>query len=318
MRIGRVMRIECPECSVCYDIEAEIVDASLDVRCAKCEHVWTVVNPGNSAEETIDITSDIDHMLPDIELDDIAFGDNDEDDSGDDDNDEVDADTRDFVEALRVQLANDTISDGWGDAQEETGQEETEDNTISAATHLVNNEAPEKPRPEQKFDEYLAVAYTKKKPPIFVHWHSWLVFLLVASGIVASIMLMRQQIVRALPGAASLYAMAGIPINVRGLVFHDVAYRWITTSEGPALEVSGAVVNISEGPVEVPKVVFSLLSANGYDFFQWSAKVHDTLLLPYQHANFKVRGPSGIGADAHSIKLRFLAKYTRTTELRTY
>jgi hypothetical protein len=102
----------------------------------------------------------------------------------------------------------------------------------------------------------------------------------------------RVSVVRALPGSAWIYDRLGLPVNVRGLDFTDVAYSWERDAGRVFLEVHGDIVNISDRRINVPTVVFALRGENESDVFQWEYDVVNEPLDSGESATFAVRIPT--------------------------
>lgn len=120
----------------------------------------------------------------------------------------------------------------------------------------------------------------------------WLV-LIVAVGGGAALALMRPNaVVAALPGTAKVYEALGHTVNIRGLRFDDVEYRWVRDQSAPALEISGSIRNITADPVAVPIVVFVLLDAEGGRVFKWAERVRRAPLPGGKASRFTARVPA--------------------------
>ncbi|MEZ5775662.1 MAG: FxLYD domain-containing protein [Hyphomicrobiaceae bacterium] len=136
----------------------------------------------------------------------------------------------------------------------------------------------------------------------------WLALVLALAGLIAFLVLGRVEVARALPGSASIYAALGMPVNVRGLVFHDVAYQWSADGKGrPALDISGEIENITDEPVKVPTVVFAFLDEEGLELFSWATPVRRSALPPGKRSRFQARIPAPPEA-VHNLQVRFAIK----------
>jgi hypothetical protein len=133
----------------------------------------------------------------------------------------------------------------------------------------------------------------------------WVLFAGIVAGLMAFVYLGRTNVVRTLPGAAPLYAKAGLPVNVRGLEFRNVSYKWGIDRKGrPAMTVAGTVINITNQPQSVPSVAFVFLDAAQAELFNWATPIRDTPLQPGKSTSFEARIPAPPDAVAN-LQLRF-------------
>jgi hypothetical protein len=134
----------------------------------------------------------------------------------------------------------------------------------------------------------------------------WGLLALLVLIVGALFVLAPRTVVAMLPGAQRLYAMVGMPMNVRGLTFDGVRYGWSTDTGEAVLTVEGEVVNITSGSVEVPTVVVALRNEAGQELSQWTTKVQGEQLAAGEHAPFSVEIPSP-PETVRSVKVRFAA-----------
>ncbi len=133
----------------------------------------------------------------------------------------------------------------------------------------------------------------------------WLFFASIVAGLIAFLYVGRASVVRALPGAAPIYASAGLPINVRGLEFRDITYKWGIDRKGrPAMTIAGRVINISQTPQTVPSVAFVFLDAAEAELFNWATPIRDKPLAPGKSTSFEARIPAPPEAVAN-LQVRF-------------
>ncbi len=141
----------------------------------------------------------------------------------------------------------------------------------------------------------------KPRPAVAIGW-SLLALLVVILG--ALFVLAPRSVVSMLPGAARLYAMVGMPVNLRGLTFEGVRYGWSTDSGQTVLKVEGDVLNVTSGSVDVPDVVIALHDEAGHELSQWTTKVQGEQLAAGEHAPFVAEIPSP-PENVHSLEVRF-------------
>ena len=117
----------------------------------------------------------------------------------------------------------------------------------------------------------------------------------------------RQDIVRALPQTASLYALIGLPVNLRGLVFDGVSTS-IEHHEGvPILVVHGNIVNVATAVVDVPRIRLALRNAAGQEIYWWTLAPERRTLSPGLAFAFVSRLASP-PRDSHDVVVRFLSR----------
>jgi hypothetical protein len=120
--------------------------------------------------------------------------------------------------------------------------------------------------------------------------------------VIASAYWYRYEIIRTWRPAATIYAMLGLDVNVRGLVFT------ITNEEVPLVQndvvIRGQIVNISAEEQPIPKVHGLLLDENKKPVHQWTFPVEAQTVAPGGKVSFltRVQDPP---PTARSVELRF-------------
>jgi hypothetical protein len=116
----------------------------------------------------------------------------------------------------------------------------------------------------------------------------------------------REAVVRSMPGTAAFYSGLGLTVNLRGLDFENVTSTWTTEADQPVLEVNGEIVNITNGPIQVPAVVFELHDEIGVVVHRWEAEVAKDPLEAGQRMDFTAR-ISSPPASSRSVQVKFAA-----------
>ncbi|MGX7703936.1 zinc-ribbon domain-containing protein [Methylobacterium sp. Gmos1] len=134
---------------------------------------------------------------------------------------------------------------------------------------------------------------------------------LVLAGIAAFVLAMlpagRAGIVRALPSTARLYAGLGLPVNLRGLAFRDVAAYQVPDASGSGrLVVEGDLVSASKDAVPVPPLRIELRDAHGQVVYRWTAAAPRDRLEPEESARFRAELPNA-PAKGRDVLVRFAA-----------
>jgi predicted Zn finger-like uncharacterized protein len=81
----------------------------------------------------------------------------------------------------------------------------------------------------------------------------------------------RDKVVSYVPDLAGLYAMAGLPVNLRGLEFKDMETVETTDDGIPQLIVRGTIENVTADKVAVPRLRLAVRGISGREIFVWTA-----------------------------------------------
>lgn len=126
----------------------------------------------------------------------------------------------------------------------------------------------------------------------------------MAAAALASALVKREDVVRAVPEAAALFAYVGLPVNLRGLAFESVALERSVAEGLPVLVVNGEVVNLRREPVTVPALRFALRGRRGEELYSWTVEPRQREIEPGGRMSFRSRlaaPPSG----ADDVEVRF-------------
>jgi len=115
----------------------------------------------------------------------------------------------------------------------------------------------------------------------------------------------RGDVVRVLPQTASFYALLGLPVNLRGLTFNDVATSMEEHDGVPILVVEGNIVNAARKVEDVPHLKFIVRNAARQEIYSWTAVPSRNALGPGEAVSFRARLASP-PPDAHDFILRFV------------
>jgi hypothetical protein len=118
---------------------------------------------------------------------------------------------------------------------------------------------------------------------------------------------LRKDIVRHVPQMGSFYSTIGLPVNLRGLVFHDVKISNETHDGVPVLVVEGVIASTVGVPVDVPRIRFELRNASGAEVYSWTAQPSQPVLEPGEALPFRSRLASP-PADGQDLQVRFFTK----------
>jgi hypothetical protein len=130
-------------------------------------------------------------------------------------------------------------------------------------------------------------------------------------ALVLALVIWRVDVVRLLPQTAAFYKMAGLEVNLRGLMFKDVKISSETVEGKPVLVIEGIIVGEAKKPVELPRLRFSVRDAQGAEIYAWNAVLEQPILRPGEKAWFKSRlaspPPEGRNIDVRFFNKRDLA-----------
>jgi predicted Zn finger-like uncharacterized protein len=126
-------------------------------------------------------------------------------------------------------------------------------------------------------------------------------------ALVLALLIWRVDVVRLLPQTAAFYRMAGLDVNLRGLVFKDVKVTSETVEGKPVLVIEGVIVGQTSKPVEVPRLRFSVRDAQGAEIYAWNAVLEQSVLKPGEKAWFKSRLASP-PPEGRNIDVRFFSR----------
>ena len=126
-------------------------------------------------------------------------------------------------------------------------------------------------------------------------------------ALVLALVIWRVDVVRLLPQTATFYQMAGLEVNLRGLMFKDVKITSETVEGKPVLVIEGVVVGETKKPVELPRLRFSVRDAQGAEIYAWNTVLQKSVLNPGERAAFKSRLASP-PPEGRNIDIRFFNK----------
>jgi hypothetical protein len=142
-------------------------------------------------------------------------------------------------------------------------------------------------------------------------WH-WPLSLLQTAIVVLAILDIvvigwRNGIVRLLPQTASFYASIGLPVNLRDVVFQDIATTMEQHEGVPILVVEGNIVNDARKAVDVPRIKFAVRNASNQEIYSWTAVPPRGNLAPGEAVAFHSRLASP-PPESRDVLVRFLTR----------
>ena len=114
----------------------------------------------------------------------------------------------------------------------------------------------------------------------------------------------RETIAAVWPQSASLYAVLGLPVNVRGIALINIAYKQEYEDGQPVLSVTGKVVNVSARDQAVPEIRVVLLDDAKHELYHWTFDAGIPALKPGSESPFMTR-LSSPPPEARNLNVRF-------------
>lgn len=115
----------------------------------------------------------------------------------------------------------------------------------------------------------------------------------------------RQDLVRAEPGFASLFATIGLPVNIRGLDFEALGSDVEFDNGQPVIVVAGKIRNLTGDQLEVPRLRLGVRNAAGGEVYATSAAPPRSVIGPGEVVPFRTR-LTVFPRDGNDIEIRFL------------
>lgn len=124
---------------------------------------------------------------------------------------------------------------------------------------------------------------------------------------VGSLVMLREDVVRFVPGLASVFGSIGLPTQMHGLDITELVSQMKTEDARETLEVTGRVVNNTKRAQKLPVLRLAIRGAMGNELYVWTANLDVPELAPGQGIGFSRRLASP-PAESHSVMVRFVAK----------
>ena len=140
-----------------------------------------------------------------------------------------------------------------------------------------------------------------------------MIALVVGAGALAMLLFGRDQVVSTAPQTASLYAAIGLPVNVRGLTFRDVATSEVTDGGNPILVISGVIENVAGEPATVPRLRLAVRNQQGTEIYVWTAVPAKAQLATGESLPFRAQLASP-PAEANDVSVRFLSRLDASSD----
>ncbi len=301
------MLIVCPNCSTGYDVNPDVLgDSGRTVRCVRCRQTW--IAPATATPELVAATS----ASPGAT---------------------VGADARDGLAAIP---AADSTDEDWNAAPvvnepvaERAGTTQSQADDEMADVWGV----PQQPSPPLAPDGHETSERPAEKPPVDIETLaalqeqkkvergrfdrfdlskfrlSTMIKTIIALQVVAivAIVVWRHEIVGWRPQMASFFSVFGLNVNLRGLDFVDVHTVQDSRDGVVVLIVEGALKNVTNTTVTVPRLRFALRNKELAELYAWTAPPDRGMLGAGETLPFRTRLASP-PPDGDDVLVRFLVR----------
>ena len=316
------MLIVCPTCATAYDIKpASLEPDGRQVRCVRCRTVWraapsradrlaaaaAALAPGPAADEPTAVPAARQQAMPAVAST----------DSGD-------VQWTDYTEDTQPANAQsfETPSDGLsqlsapGDPTAQSGPVEVKGPPIApvdldaeqpAILPAADYDAETAEPPHEDIETLAARRFGRRAERRQFRWPMTALQNAILALIIIDCVLIgwRKDVVRILPQTASLYALMGLPVNLRGLIFDSVVTSTEEHEGVPILVVEGVIVNQTGNIVDVPRLKLAVRNGVRQEIYSWTAVPPRASLAPGEAVAFRTRLASP-PPDSHDVIVRFV------------
>lgn len=139
---------------------------------------------------------------------------------------------------------------------------------------------------------------------------------LAGLALLAGLVWQRNAVVRMAPQLADVFAMAGLPVNVRGLSLSAVESGLVDDGQSRYLVVEGDVTNITRSRTTLPPIEVAVNNAAGTTLYSWTTQPPRPTLEPAELVRFRARLVSP-PEKGQSVRVRFTSAATAANIART-
>lgn len=321
------MLIVCPSCATSYMIDqASVGPAGRTVRCARCKVTWIAGEP----KSTPDMTAFVDSVIADAGAQSTPLARTEAAppptaaappppsaqaaaaDVGAEDSESITA-TNSKVPPVEPPPPEPAPAETPAKEPAEAQAPEPEPAMIADAPSLVppieHEPLPDAANAEpdsedaESFDARRQRLQGRRKQ--LLRSSRWTAIILVLVAFNVALLGARKDVVRYLPQTASLFAVIGLPVNLRNLKFENVRISKEAQDDINNLIVEGAIVSEAGKPVEVPRLRFAARNSTGQEVYTWTMPPPRSILGPGERLEFRSQIPAP-PADASDVMVRFL------------
>jgi hypothetical protein len=124
---------------------------------------------------------------------------------------------------------------------------------------------------------------------------------------IGAILWWRNDVVRAMPPAASLFRLIGLSVNLRGLAFADLRATREAHDGVFVLVIEGMIENVTDSAVSVPRLRFALRNEARDELMSWTARPEAGTLDAGEALPFRSR-LAAPPPDGNDVLVRFLTR----------
>ncbi len=126
------------------------------------------------------------------------------------------------------------------------------------------------PKPDETMDAARRAPRRPSRGAALAQGAGWLALIFLIGAIGWASIQYRETIASLWPQSASLYAVVGMPVNVRGVTLTDISYKQEYQDGQPVLSVTGKIVNISNREQPVPEIRVVLMDDSRRELYHWT------------------------------------------------
>lgn len=149
-----------------------------------------------------------------------------------------------------------------------------------------------------------SLAFERTKQERAQTLRGWAILAGCLSVLAAPAVAFPKQVTSLFPGAAQIYAKAGVQVNTRGLEFREINYKRELDEGVLVLAIDGKIANVSSDIVKVPALRIALLDDNKQELYSWTLHSEPEIIEPGAKAKFTSRLASP-PSDASNLQVRF-------------
>ena len=270
------MLITCPNCATSYSLDTAAIGDGRSVRCARCQVTWFAA----PTRQELTFADDAQDIWAEPE----------------------------FTERRNL-LTDQTMGTALVASSHSDAEYQIEAPPLAPVADMPDSDMQPAIDVEPSHDiETIAARRTRMPPPKRVRDRARFpiaaLIILGCGAALAALVQWRADVVRMAPQTAGLYASLGLEVNVRGLNFQNVKSSSEMHEGMPVLVMEGAIVNVTKGAVEVPRMRFAVRNESGLEVYAWTAQPAQSMLGAGEALPFRTRLASPPG-DTHDVFVRF-------------
>ena len=149
-----------------------------------------------------------------------------------------------------------------------------------------------------------SLAFERTKQERAQTLRGWAILAGCLSVLAAPAVAFPKQVTSLFPGAAQIYAKAGVAVNTRGMEFREISYKRELDEGVLVLAIEGKVANVSDDLMKVPALRIALLDESKQELYSWTLRAEPEIVEPGAKAKFTSRLASP-PSDASNLQVRF-------------